>query len=39
MAARIKAHEEGAWVREAAMAYAKKINTHTHTSAAALKTT
>jgi ring-1,2-phenylacetyl-CoA epoxidase subunit PaaA len=24
MAARIKAHEEGAWVREAAMAYAKK---------------
>ncbi|MEO5594202.1 MAG: 1,2-phenylacetyl-CoA epoxidase subunit PaaA [Chitinophagaceae bacterium] len=38
MAARIKAHEEGAWVREAAMAYAKKINTHSHTSAAALKT-
>lgn len=26
MAARIKAHEEGQWVREAAMAYAKKQN-------------
>ena len=27
MAARIKAHEEGAWVREAAIAYAKKSRT------------
>ena len=29
LAARVKAHEEGAWVREAAMAYAEKKRRHT----------
>jgi ring-1,2-phenylacetyl-CoA epoxidase subunit PaaA len=29
MAARIKAHEDGAWVREAAIAYAKKCQPQT----------
>lgn len=32
--ARVRAHEEGAWVREAAMAYAEKIRSKKETSAA-----
>jgi len=34
LATRVRAHEEGAWVREAALAYAAKQREHTHKAAA-----